>query len=126
MGDKGTLNISESAGRGGAYPEPSAPSWDKWINMGYLLAPKEEKQENTGVVLDVRETLAPPAYELPIQMNVPYHLPHLENFFNAIRGKEELNCPYNVGYETAVTVLKVNEAVEKKTLLTYRPDEFEI
>jgi len=126
MGDQGTLNISESASRGGVYREPSAPPWDKWVEMGYLLAPKEEKKEKAGVILDVRETLAPPAHDLPIQMNVPYHLPHLENFFNAIRGKEELNCPYNIGYETAVTVLKVNDAVEKGSTLKFRPDEFEI
>jgi hypothetical protein len=54
----------------------------------------------------------------------PYHLPHLANFFNAIRGFEKLNCPEDVGYETAVTVLKVNEAVERARRLDFIPEEF--
>jgi hypothetical protein len=29
-----------------------------------------------------------------------------------------------VGYETAVAVLKVNEAVESRRLLQFRPDQF--
>ncbi|MBN2011822.1 Gfo/Idh/MocA family oxidoreductase [candidate division KSB1 bacterium] len=126
MGDQGTLNISESAGRGGIYREPSAPDWQKWVDMGYLDAPKEQKTAQPGVVLDVRETVAPPKHELPIVLNDPYHKPHLENFFNAVRGKEALNCPAEVGYETAVAVLKVNEAVATGKKLMFSNDEFKI
>ena len=74
--------------------------------------------------MDVRETVAPPKYELPVTFNDPYHKPHLENFFNSIRGKDTLNCPAEVGYETAVAVLKVNEAVEKASLVKYDRNEF--
>jgi hypothetical protein len=56
----------------------------------------------------------------------PYHKPHLENFFNAIRGNAKLNCPAEVGYETAVTVLKVNEAIEANQRLAFNPEEFKI
>jgi hypothetical protein len=127
MGNEGTLVISESAGRGAVYREASAPDWDKWVKKGYLLAPAkaEEKPESTAV-LDVRETLAPPAYELPVKMEKKYHQPHLENFFDAIRGRAELNCPAEVAYETAVTVLKVNEAVEAARKLDFKPDEFKV
>ena len=68
--------------------------------------------------------MAPPAYELPVKMEKLYHQPHLENFFNAIRGKEKLNCPAEIGYETAVTVLKVNEAVEAQRKLNFKGEEF--
>ena len=113
MGDQGTLVISESAGRGAAYREPAAPDWDKWVSLGYLNAPASEiKKPQTDAVLDVRETLAPPSFELPVKFSDPYHKPHLENFFNAVRGEEKLNCPPELGYDTAVAVLKVNEGVE--------------
>jgi hypothetical protein len=56
----------------------------------------------------------------------PYHQPHLQNFFDSIRGTAELNCPAEVGYETAVTVLKVNEAIDAKQRLSFRPEEFKI
>ena len=127
MGDEGTLLISESAGRGAIFREPTAPEWNKWVKMGYLSAPQEEEQTaQTGAVLDVRETVTPPAHELPVKFNDPYHKPHLENFLDAIRGRAELNCPPEVGYETAVTVLKVNQAVETGSKLLFKPREFKI
>jgi hypothetical protein len=78
------------------------------------------------VVLDVRETAPPPSYALPVQSTKLYHQPHLENFFDAIRGRARLNCPGEVGYETAVTVLKVNEAVESGRRVEFKPSDFEI
>lgn len=124
LGDQGTLQISESAGRDGIYREPSAPDWSKWVELRYLKAPEEEEIQETGAVLDVRETIAPPQHKLPVVFNDPYHKPHLENFFDAVRGKTEINCPPEVGYETAVTVLKVNEAVETGRKVAFRPEEF--
>ena len=127
MGDQGTLVISESASRGAAYREPTAPEWDKWVSLGYLKAPAaDQPKPQTNAVLDVRETVAPPSFELPVKFDDPYHKPHLENFFNAVWSKEKLNCPVEVGYETAVMVLKVNEAVESGRKLNLDPQEFRI
>jgi predicted dehydrogenase len=131
MGDQATLVISESASRGAVYREPSAPPWDKWVKLGYVLEPAKkekpaEEKPKTGAVLDVRETLAPPAYELAVKMDKLYHQPHLENFFDAIRGKAKLTCPAEIGYETAVTVLKVNDAVEAGRKLDFKPEEFKV
>lgn len=126
MGDQGALVISESASRGAVYKEPTSPDWDKWVKLGYLKAPEEEETTaaQEGAVLDVRETLAPPAHDIPVVFNDPYHKPHLENFFNTVRGLDTLNCPAEVGYETAVTVLRVNAAVEAGRKLQYNPEEF--
>ncbi|MFC1555911.1 Gfo/Idh/MocA family protein [candidate division KSB1 bacterium] len=126
MGDQGTLLISESAGRGGLYREQSAPMWTKWEDLGYVRAPEEETGPIESVILDVRETIAPPQHEIPVEFNDPYHKPHLENFFNALRGNESLNCPPEVGYETAVAVLKVNQAVEAGRRLRFSQSEFKI
>jgi predicted dehydrogenase len=129
MGDQGTLVISEASSRGQAYRESSAPEWDKWVKKGYLIAPPEKKEESTqqtGVLADVRESPTPEEYKLPVELKDPYHKPHLENFFNAVRGKEKLNCPAEVGYETAVTVLKVNDAVEAGCKLEFKPEEFKV
>lgn len=127
LGDEGTLQISESSNRGGIFREQTAPDWGKWVDMGYLLAPEEDDQpQETGAILDVRETLAPPQHSLPVELTDPYHQPHLENFFNSIRGETTLNCPGEVGYETAVTVLKVNEAVETGRRIQFKAEEFTI
>lgn len=126
MGDQGTLQISESAARLGVFREQSAPDWQQWVEQGILDAPKEEAKPKPGVVLDVRETLAPPKFEIPVTFNDPYHKPHLENFFDSIKGKATPNCPVEVGYETAVAVLKVNKAVETRKRIKYSPKEFKI
>jgi len=130
MGDKGSLEISESAGRGSVYPDRIHPTeWERWVRLGYLKEPGEEEEEEEpeeGVVLDVRETVVPPSYKLPVQLNDPYHKPHLENFLKAIRGEAELNCPPEVAYRTVITLLKVNEAVEAGRTLDLKPEEFAV
>lgn len=57
-------------------------------------------------------------------MGKPVHWPHLENFFDSIRGKASLTCPADVAYETAVSVLRVNEAVEGGRRLPFEAQEF--
>jgi predicted dehydrogenase len=127
LGDQGSLEISESAGRGKIYRDvANAPDWGSWVKKGFLLAPQEEPKPAAGAVLDVRETAPPPSYALPVKSQKKYHQPHLENFFGAIRGRVKLNCPGEVGYETAVTVLRVNEAVEAGRPLKFEPGAFEV
>ncbi|HXY40310.1 MAG TPA: Gfo/Idh/MocA family oxidoreductase [Vicinamibacteria bacterium] len=130
MGDQGTLIISESEANypGYLYRDPNAQPWDQWIQKGWVSAPKLQgpKLETEEVVLDVRESVAPDQHRVPVVLRDPYHQPHLQNFFDTVRGKATLHCPAEAGYETAVTVLKVNEAVEAGQRLTFRPDEFVI
>ena len=75
---------------------------------------------------NVMESVPAAKYDLPVTMNKPYHQPHLENFFAAVRGKAKLNCPGEIGYETAVTVLKVNEAIAAGKKLEFKPEDFEV
>jgi predicted dehydrogenase len=131
MGDEGMLNISEAATSwDGVYREFWVPpeNWEKWVKKGYLkgIVEEEKKPTETSAVMDVRESPKPPQYELPVKMDKPYHQPHLENFFDSIRGKAKLNCPAEIGYETAVTVLKVNEAVAAARKLEFKPEEFKV
>jgi len=130
MGDQGTLMISEAAGRGSVYREQGAhvPEWDRWVKLGLIAEPqKVETKDDSGAVLDVRETVPAQEYLIPIDMaGKPYHQPHLENFFNAMRGKEKLTCPGEIGYETAVMVLRTNEAVEAQRRLAFGKDEFHV
>ena len=148
MGHEGSLIISERENRCEIYrDERTAPKWDHWVKDGmlykqcdceieYIEKAKKESipkcgcpqitDSSTGAVMDVRETPRPPKYDLPVAMDKKPHLMHLENFFDAIHsgGKVALTCPAEVGYETAVAVLKVNEAVEAGRKLSFQPDEF--
>ena len=84
------------------------------------------KEKDEEAVLDVRESVSPDLHRVPVVLRDPYHQPHLQNFFDAVRGKATLNCPAEVGYESAVTVLKVNEAIDAKQRLSFRPEEFKV
>jgi len=130
MGDEGSLQISEASGRGTVYREAWVPAenWDKWVKMGYIKEPPKEEEEAkpaADTVLDVRESVKAPSYDIPVTMEgKAYHQPHLENFFDAVRGKAELNCPAQVGYETAVSVLKVNDAIAAGKKLEFSEADF--
>jgi predicted dehydrogenase len=131
MGDQGTLVISESDVNYGAqlYRDPNAPAWDEWVQKGYVTVPKmqETKEQGTsGAIADVRESVSPDQHSVPVVLRDPYHQPHLQNFFDAVRGHGKLNCPAEVGYETAVTVLKVNEAIDARSPLSFTAEEFRI
>ncbi len=128
MGDQGTLLISESEAHAAKlYRDTNAPAWDTWVQKGYITAPKiQEMKEKTEGVTDVRESVSPDEHKVPVVLRDPYHQPHLQNFFNAVRGKAKLNCPAEIGYESAVSVLKVNEAIEAKSRLSFKPEDFHI
>ena len=131
MGDQGTLLLSESEVNyaGKQYRDPNAPAWDAWIQKGYITAPKLQEtksKEDTGAVADVRESVSPDEHTVPVVLRDPYHQPHLQNFFDAVRGKAKLNCPSEVAYETAVAVLKVNESIEAKSGLSFKPEDVKI
>jgi len=137
LGDGGTLTISEAANRVMTYPEKMNPDnrvWARCVKDGHLVAPKEimeridkltiDQPANLLIVDETPPALKPISLKLPVEMNKPFHQPHLENFFAAIRGRATLNCPAQVGYATAVSVLKVNEAIEAGRKLAFKPEEF--
>lgn len=127
MGDDGALEISELAGSGNsAYREDHAPEWEQWVEKGWIKAPEApvENPDAENTVVDVRASKEAARWTLPVELNKPAHQPHLENFMAAIRDGEELNCPAEIGYETAVAVLKVNEAVEAEKKLFFDEKDF--
>lgn len=129
MGEDGSLVISEVPQRGNmAAREAHAPLWDKWAKAGYLNPMRAPLQSATtkNVALDVRVTLEAGKWPLPIELAKPAHQPHLENFFDAIRIGKPLNCPGEVGYETAVAVLRVNEAVATNKRIEFHEEDFTV
>ncbi len=127
MGDDGSLVISEVPQRGNwALREAHAPEWDSLVKDGYLLseAAPIRKIETRNIFLDVRITAETGRWPLPVDLAKPAHQPHLENFFGAVRNGTLLSCPADLAYESAVAVLKVNEAVRTRSLIRFRPEQF--
>ena len=142
LADRGTLLISQRSDRTRLYPElgiGSAEAWVVCLKQGELTAPPEwrdlmEKQHMSAdqfmAFLMVAESREPMIEQLscavPVKTYQPIPQPHLENFFDAIRGKAKLTCPAEVGYEAVVTALKTNEATEAGRRLEFKPEEFAV
>lgn len=127
MGDMGSLVISEVPQKGNwAMREAHAPEWDSLVKEGLLKTetPPIQKVDTQNIFLDVRVTAEAGRWPLPVELAKPAHQPHLENFFDAVRYGNSLNCPPETGYETAVAVLKANEAVKSRRSYEFQPNEF--
>lgn len=142
MGTEGSVIISEDASKGGLRREYSAPvaEWENELRKTLSAAEKakaEQAKESGAGKTDEEATEIKTSHSVPspgryfpaIPAPTPpktEHQPHLENFFHAIRGKAKLNCSGEIGYETAVSILRVNEAVAAQKKLTFSPDEFKV
>jgi predicted dehydrogenase len=136
MGDHGTLTTSEASRQVTIYPEMMNSDIKVWVRLvkeGRLVGTEDTMKRINEFTIDqltrmfVDETPPPVQwlnFELPVKMNKPHHQPHLENFFDAIRGRATLNCPAELGYKTAVAVLKINEAIKAERKLKFEPSDF--
>jgi len=142
MGDEGSLKMSENPKFTKLYREARAPEWDQWLAKGLITRPVSGEGAPAAVkpwekprpripglskpasVVDVRETAELSAWDMPVTLDKAIHQPHLENFFDAIRGKAALHCPGEVALATAATVLRVNEAVAARKVLAFGPEDF--
>lgn len=129
MGENGSLIISEVPQRGNvAERESHAPSWDPLVKRGLLrsMAAPISPTTTKNVNIDIRVTAEAGKWPLPVELAKPAHQPHLENFFDAIRHGKPLNCPAEMGYETAVAVLACNRAVDTEEKVHFEPSDFHI
>jgi hypothetical protein len=71
--------------------------------------------------VDVRETAQLAQYQIPVFFNKAIHQPHLENFFNSIRGQAKLNCPADEAFASEYVIHKANEAIGARKLIEIDP-----
>ncbi len=150
MGDEGALKISENFNLIKLYREARAPEWDQYVTKGIISRPQSGEGALTGLkpwdkprqkmampskvptgaggsapaTVDVRETAQLSAWDMPVKLDKAIHQPHLENFFDAMRKGVSLNCPGEDAFATAVTVLKVNEAIAARKMLPFAQEDF--
>jgi predicted dehydrogenase len=120
MGSEGTVRISENPSQTKIYREAAAPSWEEWVRKNYLRADvaAAAAAPAADAKVDARETAALATYTLPVTLNKAIHQYHLENFFQAVRGKAKLNCPADEAFRSEYPVFKAIEAIEKRQLIT--------
>ena len=125
MGDQGSMEMSE--GQVGLYRNPEAADWEKWVRLGFLRRPSAPEPSTASAATVAGPHSRPPvSYQLPVDMADPFALPHLVNFFAAIRGQAQLNCPGDVAYAATVATLKINEAIESQKSLALKPEDLTV
>jgi predicted dehydrogenase len=124
MGDEGSLKMSENPNLTALYREARAPSWDGLVQKGYIRAKTNGAAATPDAArVDVRETAQLAEYEIPVTFSKAIHQPHLENFFNAMRGKARLNCPADEAFSSEYVIHKANEAIAAQKTITITPQE---
>jgi len=123
MGDDGTIKMSEDPSICAIYREARATgtSWDDLIQKGYVAI--KEMPATDAAKVDVRETAQLAQYEIPVFFNKPVHQPHLENFFNSIRGTAKLNCPGDEAFSSEYIIHKANESIAAQARIVITPEE---
>jgi len=109
-GDEGSLTISQNESLGGIRRQRNAPEaeWEK----GLQATPPGRNYP-------------PIPYPGDPDKVKPVHQYHLENFFDAVRGKAKLTCPAEVALAATASALKVNDAMKAGRRLEFQPEEFE-
>ncbi|MCP4375260.1 MAG: Gfo/Idh/MocA family oxidoreductase, partial [bacterium] len=130
MGEYGTLVISEVPRFGNRLvKDPNHINYNYLFKAGLLKekSPVTVAEMHT-INLDARccPTCAPQKWPLRTELNAPPHQPHLQNFFDALRGKAKLNCPGQLAYKTAQAVLAVNHAVKTQKKIKFTKKGFEV
>ncbi len=125
MGDEGSIKMSEDPSLCAIFREARAPSWDDLVQKGYIRAKISAAAAADAAKVDVRETAPLAEFEIPVFFNKPPHMPHLENFFNAIRGTAKLNCPADEAFRSEYVIHKANEAIPAEKRIAISKEEVE-
>jgi len=127
MGTEGSIKISEIASNSAIYREGSAPSWDELVDRGVLKkAPAPPKPPPSADAVASYESAAPETFELPGGFNKPAHQPHLENFFNSVRGRGKLNCDARHAFESEAPIYWVNPSALTKQPIVFTAEHLSV
>ena len=131
MGENGALTIAEISACGNAVQRElraGVPDWQQFVDQGLILPVASPVKLSTtkDVAVDVRASAQAEGNPLPVVLAKPAHMPHLENFFAAVRHGEKLNCPPDLAYESAVAVLAANRAAEEHKTIYFKPADFKV
>lgn len=128
MGDGGTLVVSEDTSKGFFFREPTENQRMQWEDQSKKVDAMGAKAITLKVGASLKAKKDPKTLKLLADAKKAPHLLHLENFFEAVAMNKasHLTCPVDIGYETAVSVLTANVAVDQKKQIDFTPDMFKV
>jgi predicted dehydrogenase len=127
MGTHATIKISEIASSSAIYREDGAPPWDDLVARGYLIRkPAPPKPPPSADAVQSYASPLPEGFDLPGGFNKLAHQPHLENFFDSVRGKAKLNCDARHAFESEAAIYYVNPSALSKQPIVFTPEQLSV
>jgi predicted dehydrogenase len=129
MGTEASIRISEIASSSAIYRESGdhVPDWGELVNKGFLVKkPAPPAPEPGADAVASYESAAPDVYDLPGGFNKPAHQPHLENFFDAVRGKAKLNCDARHAFESEAPIFWVNPSALSRSPIDFTTEHLSV
>ena len=115
MGTEAAIKISEIASSSAIYREDGAKPWDNLVDRGFLVRkPAPPKPPPSADTVASYESAPPEIFDLPGGFGKPAHQPHLENFFESVRGKAKLNCDARHAFESEAPIFLVNPSARSR------------
>ena len=124
FGVSGSLQSSMSAGEFRMFAEPGFAKWNDFVNRGDLQKENVAAEGEDPNLIKVRETGNVVSYILPVERPDSVFRLHIENFVNAVSGKEPLNCPGDAAFASHVIAWAIDAAVEKGVPVGFSDDMF--
>ncbi len=139
MGTEGPIAISERETYTNIYKESCADTakWDELVAKGYLKKESEAAVSAGAGAIASYESAPPEKYALPgglgviptkkgeMRSKLP-HQPHIENFFDAIRGTASLSCDARHALESEAPIYWINEAAESGQPVKFTPQHLHV
>jgi predicted dehydrogenase len=127
LGLDGSVQMTENPDWTRIFREPYAPDWNTVLKQGDLVpaAGKTPSSNQPGEGFLVSETSKLTCYRVPIVLESPVSGPHLENFFAAVRGKQQLHAPGEAAFRATALALSAREAGEKGRKKVFTSDDFQ-
>ncbi|MEM7792448.1 MAG: Gfo/Idh/MocA family oxidoreductase [Verrucomicrobiota bacterium] len=128
MGTEGTIQISEREAFTNIYKESGAEEsrWDELVAKGYLKKEGVGRLASGSDAIQSYESPPPDKFALPGGLSKPPHQPHIENFFDAIRGKAKLTCDARHALESEAPIYWVNYAAESDRKIHFTDEHLHV
>ena len=125
LGTSGSLQTSTSVEEFRVFAEPGLAKWNEFIRRGDLKKMNVAAEGEDPNLIRVRETGNVVTYLVPMERPDSVFRMHIENFVNAVFGKEPLHCPGKLAFASHVMAWCVDESVERGNAVRLSDDLFD-
>lgn len=126
MGTEGTIQMSEQRQFTNIYRESGAPSWNNLVNRNLLRLVADSTAGDTSDAVASYESPPLEQFDLPGVFRKPVHQPHLENFFDTLRGKATLNCDARTAFESEAPIFWVNPSASSNEYIRFTDEHLTV